>query len=104
MVSYFFVLPEENWFLETAVEAAQINVKKHGGAADLSCFAEIEKVVFEELITFHGLPLLLDPRFRGDDTKRGENERGYRELIRETIHHIFTTLGVGFWGFRADDN
>ncbi len=49
-------MPEEMWFLETAIEPAQVYVQKHGDSADLAGFAEFKEVVLEELVAFHRIP------------------------------------------------
>ncbi len=48
-----FVLAKEGGLLEAAIEAAEIDVEKHGDAADFAGLAEVEEVVFEELVAFH---------------------------------------------------
>ncbi len=48
------ILPGECWLLETAEEASQVNIEEHGCVTDLPGLAELEEVVLEELVAFHG--------------------------------------------------
>ena len=55
MFEDFLVVPGENGLLEAAIEAAEIDIEEHGNSADLAGFTEVEKVVFKELVAFHGV-------------------------------------------------
>ena len=52
-----FVKAVEYGLLKAAVEAAEVDVEKHGDAANLAGFAEVEEIIFEVLISPHGHPL-----------------------------------------------
>jgi hypothetical protein len=69
-----FVVPVEGWLLEATVEAAEVNVEKHGDSSYLAGLTEFKEVILEELVTFH------------------------------SFHHTSTTLGTVFLTFNADDN
>ena len=83
-------MPVEGWLLEAAVEAAEVDVEKHWYTRDLAGLAELEEVVLEELVAFHGCTF----------------ERFFvASLLRMTwAHHTFTTFWWVFGGFGADDN
>jgi len=52
-----FILPGKDRLLEAAKEASEVDIEEHRRVAYLPGLAELEEVVFEELVAFHKLPI-----------------------------------------------
>jgi len=53
MLADSLIGPEEDGFLESAIKTPEIDIQKHGHWTDVARLAELEEVVFEELIASH---------------------------------------------------
>ncbi len=48
--------PKEDGLLKSAIKAPKIDIQEHRHWTDVASLAELKKVVFEELVAFHGVP------------------------------------------------
>ena len=51
--SCLFILPGEDWLLEAAEEASEVDIEEHRRVAYLSCLAYFKKIVLEKLVAPH---------------------------------------------------
>ncbi len=57
MLAGSLIGPEEDRLLKSAIKASKIDIQEHRHWTNVAGFAELKKVIFEELVAFHKLPI-----------------------------------------------